>query len=224
MHSLTLKSPVVPELKTPYYWGTLLIFPKVYYTYQLISLINPITIYYISDRRIYKMAKVTGPLFSMAARGSFGDIVFDRRGFAYLKSSHRDAQTASQGDFRQAMTVAQKCVKVCGPTTRQLLRAAANSGTWNAYLSKNLIGSNRAAFNQYWQVYQNDPTIDQAGWEAAATSMGMVSINLDYANQSAVSPGAQLFMLASTLFSVGLYTAIGQPNGNFQEWRDNIVS
>lgn len=170
------------------------------------------------------MAKITGPLFSMGATGSFGDIVFDRRGFAYLKRSHRDAQTASQGDFRQAMTVAQKCVKACGPATRQLLKTAANSTTWNAYLSKNLIGANRAAFNQYLQAYRNDPTVDQAGWEAAAVSMGMVSINLDYANQAAVSPGAQLFLLASTLFSVGLYTAVGQPNGNFLEWKDSIAS
>jgi hypothetical protein len=87
-----------------------------------------------------------------------------------------------------------------------------------------LIGPNRAAFNQYWQAYQNDPTIDQAGWEAAATGIGMLPITLEYANQATVSPGAQLFMLASTLFSMGLYTTVGQPNGNFQAWRDSIVS
>lgn len=51
------------------------------------------------------MAKIKGPLFSMGATGSFGDIVFDRRGYAYLKPERRDARTPAQGDARQAIVV-----------------------------------------------------------------------------------------------------------------------
>ena len=39
------------------------------------------------------MAKVTGPLFSMNASGSFGGIVFDQRGYAYPKANRQDAQS-----------------------------------------------------------------------------------------------------------------------------------
>jgi hypothetical protein len=31
-------------------------------------------------------------------------------------------------------------------------------------------------------------------------------------------------MLASTLFSLGLYEALGQPNSNAAVWKDNIIS
>ena len=169
------------------------------------------------------MAKVTGPLFSMGATGSFGNIVFNRKGFAYLKTIHSDPQTANQGDFRQTMTVAQKCVKACGPTTRQLLKAANHTTTWNGYLVKNMIGRNRTIFSQYRQNY-DDQAVDQAGWEAAAASMGVRSVSLEYANEAPVSPGAQLFILASTLFSLGVYSTLDQPNGNPEAWRDNIIS
>ena len=39
-----------------------------------------------------------------------------------------------------------------------------------------------------------------------------------------ISPGAQLFVLASTLYGLGLYASLGSPNGNAQEWKDNITS
>ena len=157
------------------------------------------------------MAKVTGPLFSMGATGSFGNIVFNRKGFAYLKTIHSDPQTANQGDFRQTMSVAQKCVKACGPTT------------WNGYLVKNMIGRNRTIFSQYRQNYMYQG-VDKTGWEAAADSMGVHPVSLEYANEAAVSPGEQLFILASTLFSLGVYSTLDQPNGNPEAWRDNIIS
>ena len=171
------------------------------------------------------MAKVTGPLFSMGASGSFGDIVFDRRGIARFKVAQRDSQTATQGDFRQAMSVAQKCVKVCGPTTRELLKGSAEDpSTWHIHLVKYLIGSHRAAFDAAWQLYKSDPEVDQAGWETAAGELGLRPVSVDYATETGVSPGAQLFILASTLFSLGLYATVGQPNGNAAAWKAQIGS
>ena len=66
--------------------------------------------------------------------------------------------------------------------------------------------------------------IDQPGWEAAAAEAGLRPIDLDYANEGEISPGAQLFMLASTLFSLGLYETVGQPNGNPTDWKESITS
>jgi hypothetical protein len=170
------------------------------------------------------MAKITGPLFSMGATGSFGDIVFDRRGYAYLKPNRRDPQTPTQGDFRQAIAVAQKCTSVCGSATRQQLKALADDpARWNSFLAGQLLGPRRAAFTTALAQY-TDPTVDQAGWEEAAMSMGLREVYIAYANEAGISPGTQLFALASTLFGLGVYTSLGQPNGNAAAWKDGISS
>lgn len=170
------------------------------------------------------MAKVKGPLFSMGATGSFGDIVFDKRGYAYLKTERRDAQTPEQGDARQAIAVAQKCARVCGSATRQQLKAkATDPAQWSSYLSSHLVGPQRTRFIAALAEYSDSPQVDRAGWEAAAAGMGMQEVLIPYAHQAAISPGAQLFALASTLFGLGMYTSLGQPNGNATAWRDNIV-
>jgi hypothetical protein len=71
---------------------------------------------------VLSMAKVIGPLFSFRVSGAFGEIVFDKRGIVRPKGVYRDRKTTNQGNFRQALTVAQKCVKICGPTTRQQVK------------------------------------------------------------------------------------------------------
>ena len=170
------------------------------------------------------MAKVNGPLFSMGASGSFGNIVFDARGYAYPKPHRRDAQTPSQGNFRQAVSVAQKCASVCGDTTREQIRALADDAAhWNAYLTKQLIGPRRSAFQAALLEYAK-AEVDQAGWEATAASMGLHEVYIPYAEEPAISPGAQLFVLASTLFGLGMYASLGTPNGNAELWKDSITS
>ncbi|MBI1880908.1 MAG: hypothetical protein HYR94_22240 [Chloroflexi bacterium] len=52
----------------------------------------------------------------------------------------------------------------------------------------------------------------------------MREINIAYASEAGVSPGAQLFALASTLYSLGLYATVGQPNGNAAAWKAQITS
>ena len=169
------------------------------------------------------MAKIKGPLFSMAATGSFGDIIFDRRGYAYFKPERRDAKSPSQGNFRLAMSVAQKCASACGPSTRQQLKTLSDDPAhWSAYLIKHLLGPQRSTFLERLAEY-TDSTIDHAVWEAAATSMGLSEVGLSYAEQGPVSPGAQLFVLASSLFSLGLYADLGQPNGNPEVWKERIT-
>jgi hypothetical protein len=168
------------------------------------------------------MAKIIGSFFNMKMSGTLGEMVFDRRGFIRLKGKQSNLYSASQGDTRQAMTVAQKCVKVCGPATRQLLRSVAEEpARWSAYLTKNLIGPERTLF---LEALNNYPGVDQTSWEAAAAEAGLRTVTIGYATVDQVSPGAQLFVLASTLFSLGLYTSVGSPNGNAAEWKTQIIS
>ena len=65
---------------------------------------------------------------------------------------------------------------------------------------------------------------EKTAWENQALLAGLEEIHILYAEEVAVSPGAQLFALAATLFRMGLYTDIGVPNGNAQQWKDSITS
>jgi hypothetical protein len=142
----------------------------------------------------------------------------------HLKGHIPNRRTASQGDFRQTMAAAQKCAQVCGPTTRQLVRSiAAEPARWSAFLVKNLIGPDRAMYRDSMQRFA-DPMVDRPRWEAAAVEAGLRPVHLDYAGEAEISPGAQLFMLASTLFSLGVYEPLGRPNGNAEAWKERIVS
>jgi hypothetical protein len=168
------------------------------------------------------MAKVIGPLFSLRVSGAFGELVFDKRGFVRPKGVYRDRKTTNQGNFRQALTVAQRCVKVCGPTTRQQVKNITPAqARWNCHLMKQLLGPNRANYNQYIENF-TDPAVDQAAWEQAGIVMGLRAVTLDYADEAGISPGMQLFILASTLFHLGIYTALGQPAANAEAWRERI--
>ena len=53
--------------------------------------------------------------------------------------------------------------------------------------------------------------------------MGLREVYIAYANEAGISPGVQLFALASTLFELGLYTNLGQLNGNAEVWKEQIV-
>lgn len=96
-------------------------------------------------------------------------------------------------------------------------------GRWSAYLTKNLIGPDRAIYLETLVAY-GQLNGDQAGWETAAAEAGLRPVSLDYASETEVSPGAQLFSLASTLFTLGLYSSVGTPNGNAAAWKSQIVS
>lgn len=170
------------------------------------------------------MAKMSGSFFNIKMSGTLGEIIFDQRGFVRLKGKRPSHYSTSQGDFRQTMMVTQKCAKVCGSATRQLIKAVArNSAHWNTYLAKNLIGPHRTVYLDTLHRY-SDPAVDRPAWEIAGVEAGLRPIKLEYAGEAQISPGAQLFILASTLFSLGLYETLGQPNGNAEAWKERIIS
>ena len=59
---------------------------------------------------------------------------------------------------------------------------------------------------------------------AVVKVLNLPGVYVPYANEAGVSPGAQLFALASTLFGLGLYSSLGQPNGNAEVWKVGIIS
>jgi hypothetical protein len=174
------------------------------------------------------MARIKGPLFSMEATGSFGNIVFDRRGFARYKATGDDAQTPGQGNVRQTMAAAQHCVGICGPNTRELLKGLSKPRSqWPNHLVSHYIGLERATFQQNLEIYGNG--VDRDAWEVAADEMGLIEASVPYAEEPAVSPGAQLFMLAATLYDFDIYAEFGNPAGNgaepdVQGWKNSIMA
>jgi hypothetical protein len=120
--------------------------------------------------------------------------------------------------------VAQKCASVCGDTTRQQLKERADDPVrWSTYLVKQLIGPQRTTLQAALAQY-SAPEVDQLQWEAAAAGLGLRQVHIPYAAEAGVSPGAQLFVLAQTLFGLGLYASLGTPNGNAEIWKDSIRS
>jgi hypothetical protein len=172
------------------------------------------------------MAEVKGPLYSRAVKGSVGDMVFDRRGFIRLKGFVSDAQTPSQGNIRQTMAAAQKAIKACGITTRAQLKAlAADESRWNGYLLREIIGVERSHFLDAMAGYATLDTGDRLTWEMAAKTIGLKEVRIKYADEAPISAGAQLFLIAQTLFSLGLYTKHGAPTGdNANRWQASVAT
>lgn len=172
------------------------------------------------------MAKVRAPFYSMEVSGMLGDLVFDRRGFVRRKGQHTNPKTAKQGNSRQAMAAAQRCIKICGPQTRQQLRAVAKPASqWSPYLTGQFLGPRRAHFLDRQARYHDDG-VNQPAWEQAAVEIGLKEVRIDYAEDGPISVGTQLFILAATLYDLGIYEALGDPamEANVEGWKDSVIA
>jgi hypothetical protein len=52
------------------------------------------------------------------------------------------------------------------------------------------------------------------GFAPALVAAGLRKVRVDYAQEAPVSPGAQLFLLAMTLYELGIYEELGHPAGS----------
>ena len=176
------------------------------------------------------MAKVKGPLYSMMVSGAIGEIVFDRRGFIRRKGNYQDAKTPVQGNFRQAMTAAQRCAGVCGPETRRQLRAVADKpAQWVPFLNKRLLGAQRARYRQLLDIYSGE-AVERDRWDTAAQGIGLKTVRYNYADEPPVSPGAQLFLLVATLHELGIYPELdyqveaGVVDVDVETWAERVAA
>lgn len=151
------------------------------------------------------MAKVTGPLFSIGARGKLGQaIVFSFwKGINVVREYLKPAnpQTAPQGDRREmlgGLGRAPKYVQV-GSDFEGYAKAVAPSGqSWISQFVKYIMVTyftNLAGYTALWDEWQAHAA--QADFTTRAEALGLTTFQIAYKSHSAhFYPGMQLYCLA----------------------------
>lgn len=153
------------------------------------------------------------PFFQLKLRRVWGEARFERKEYGRLPAP-----------AAPPMSVAPQEAKLGGPATQQLVRnIAASPATWQAFLAKALHGSDRARYLESIRHFSTDPAINPGPWEAVARETGFHSLHLDDTSETEVSPGAQLFALASNLSGLGLLAALSRSTGQAGIWQDQPV-
>ena len=174
------------------------------------------------------MAKVTGPLFSMSASGRLESLVYDRRGFVRKFVPPANPETSAQGNARQRLLAAQRAVSKAGPTMREELRAKfAEMGLpgyrWNAYLIQATIGYNAEAWSDSVSAFDAMLQGDRDNWDGRAATLGLYTVEVNYASDSPISAGLAMFAVRRALYGLGFGDTVGEPaSGNYEEW-SNIL-
>jgi len=99
--------------------------------------------------------------------------------------------------------------------------AADQASRWSAFLTKTLLGPERARYHELAEIYRNG-IVDRPLWEAAAREIGLKEVGLAYAAEAPISPGRQLFMLATTLYDLGNPAENEPPGSNAEAWQRQI--
>src|SRR5665648_108836 len=163
------------------------------------------------------MAKVTGPLHSDGASGQLGKaIVFAAwKGIAYVRKYVVPANpmSAGQGDFRLIMggigRVAGK-VTVAGDVNAQfgVLGVVPAGQSKQSYLVRYILNHllnikvNATAYSDLQTLYAGHTA--KAGFDSEAAALGLVTFDVDYATETAMTGGCQLYILATALIAIGL--------------------
>lgn len=170
------------------------------------------------------MAKVTGPLFSLDARGAIGKIMvhFPWKGRhvvrQWLKPTNPSDQ--DQKEVRQVLAAAGKNTKYVktpvtgllgGSKMYQLLVAdAPATQIWNAHFVKNMLAdlASPSAFTAYSAAMMGTDTIDK--WREMATRLGFTTLTDADKYATSISPEMQLAMGAYAAYKLELssYTSI----------------
>lgn len=132
------------------------------------------------------MAKVTGPLMSMDARGKFGgSLVFSAwkgRNVARQLVTPANPQSVNQTTARNAMRVAATLQRACSMratkragetmTDKEALAATAPSGqAWNGHLTRSLIGAGALHYTTARAAYAALSSGEKTAWTDAAAAM-----------------------------------------------------
>jgi len=105
------------------------------------------------------MSRVTGPLFSLTASGTLGDVITYSKwkGIPYVRSRviPQNPQTASQVSTRNTLTAGVSAYR----TTASV--PAASKLSWDFYAS----GSGMSGFNRYIKTFMYENSQMKAPWE-----------------------------------------------------------
>ncbi len=141
------------------------------------------------------------PFFKLNMRRVWGEARFERKGHGRLPAPVAASET-----------------KLGGPATQQLVKnIAAAPAYWQAFLAQALSGPDRTRYLASIKYFGSDPAISPTHWEAAAGEAELQPLRLDEAGEREVSPGAQLFALASNLSGLGLLAALSRSSGVWQD-------
>lgn len=163
------------------------------------------------------MAKVTGPLFSLDARGSVGkSIVFSFwNGANYVRSRVIPAnpQSDGQAEVRTKMGSIGKNNKAILPTgtlATQVIAVTPGTQSWMSYLASTMAGLAFAFFDAQKTAY--GVSAKKAKFDTEAAGIPLSNFELGYGAYGAVTGGAQLYICAAAAFALGLAIAPVAPD------------
>lgn len=157
------------------------------------------------------MAKVTGPLMSMEASGTFGDtLTFRKRkgvNVVGVRSNPSNPQTTDQMHARAIFASVANTTKKVDKTETvfEFLRGGAPAGqTWNSYLGSLLIGAQAAQFEASKTAYGTGGNATVKGYfDDAAGQAGISPVDLDGTSNTQISAGLVLWNAYSALYNAG---------------------
>ena len=161
------------------------------------------------------MAKPTGPLLSVSARGTVGKVLTfgSRLGVNTVRMwvIPKNLQSNDQAEVRTKLAIPGKGAKIAGKGTTSdcsfiiQMRAKVSAGqTWNSQLSKEELGTNLGNYDADSSAYSGlDPT-HKAYWAAGAVTLGLVAFELNYGIFGPVTAAEILFHLAMAGYRSGI--------------------
>jgi hypothetical protein len=159
----------------------------------------------------------------MGASGTVGrTITFDKRGFVRQRIIPANPRTVAQQLARLKLKNVNKLLHLVKHSTRVLLRARAPvPSRWLSFTS----GEALPHFDGYGEVFADlDANIRQA-WNDVASEKGVIVYTIPGSTVTLnITNGRLLFIVATTLYVLGIGTELGAPaGGNEQQWGDLIA-
>lgn len=157
------------------------------------------------------MSKVTAPLLSLSASGTFGKTLTSRvwkgKNVMALKSNPSNPQTESQMAGRAIFASIGKVTKranLTGDVVAWLKGAAPAGQTWGSYLGRLYAGTNNAHFAAAKTAYNTVGNATVKGYfDDAANQAGIESVNLDGTTNTQVAKGLALWTAYDALYLAG---------------------
>lgn len=157
------------------------------------------------------MAKVSGPLLSLDARGKIGGaIVFSGwKGIQTVRQlvTPANPRSADQLVTRAKLAVAGKATKVTeyNSSFADYMRTIAPNGqSWASYIQKDLLGANFANINAAITAYNDGGNSTEKGYiDAAAADIGVEGVDLTSIGGTTYTAGQVLCALYMAAYRLG---------------------
>lgn len=172
------------------------------------------------------MAKPTGPLLSVSARGTVGKVLTfgSRLGVNTVRMwvIPKNLKSNDQAEVRTKLAIPGKIAKACeragegaftvDSTYVAQMKAAVSAGqTWNSQLAKEALGTNLGNYDSDAADYAGTEAGEKLLWIAGAVIAGIVDFEMNYGAFGPVTNGEILFHAAKVAYRSGLAIAATDP-------------